>query len=239
MSRGDNARVTDPFAPPSTQHPADAPNPWAPGNDRWSPGPWQQQQGYGGWEPPRRTNRLAVAALVTGVLALVPVAVALAWAALRQIGRRDEDGRGLAMGAICASAVWTLVAALGAVALIKSFGPEGHLRDVPSQQVGACLNKHPRQVVDCAEPHDLEVFYTGLLPDEPWPGQDTVNDDADDRCYTEYEDYVGISYEDSDYDYSFYLPDEQEWAAGKRTVVCVVTPFPGEDLTGSVKGSGH
>lgn len=223
--------MTDPFAPPSS----DAPNPWAsPGE--WTPDPWQQ----GTYQPSQapRTNRLAVAALVVGVLGLVPLAVGLAWGALSQIWRRDEDGAGLALGAIAASALWTLIGALVSLAVIASLGPEGHLRDVPSRTVGACLDGHPRQVTDCSSPHDLEVFYAGRLPDEAWPGDKAVEDNADDRCYVEFLDYVGGNYDDSDYDYSFFVPDSREWAAGERTVVCVIVPFVDDELVGSAKDSG-
>lgn len=229
--------MTDPFAPPSGQQPA---NPWASPPGPWSPTPWQQQDPYGGWQPPKRTNPLAVAALVTGVLAIVPVAVGLALAALRQLRKRDEEGVGLAVGGILASGLWTLLVALIAVILIKGdfsfYGREGDLGDVASQEVGACLDEQPAEVTDCSTPHDLEVFATAQLTEQPWPGTSAVDSDADELCYDAFEGYVGVAQEDSDYDYTFFAPSKREWAEGRRTVVCVITPAD-DYLVGSVKGT--
>jgi hypothetical protein len=221
--------VTDPFVPPSESTPGP-----------WSTTPWQQEDPYGGWQPPKRTNALAIASLVTGVLAIVPVAVGLALAAVRQVRRRDEEGVGLAAGGILASGLWTLLVALVAVIVIKGdfsfYDREGDLGDVASQEVGACLDKHPSQITDCSTPHDLEVFATGLLTEQLWPGTGAVNSDADELCNDAFEDYVGVATEESDYGYSFFAPSKREWAAGKRTVVCVITPAD-EQLVGSVKGT--
>ncbi|WP_346045995.1 DUF4190 domain-containing protein [Actinomadura chokoriensis] len=64
-----------------------------------------------GAEPPaavrRPTNRFAVVALVTGLVGMVVFAVGFAVAALVQTGRRGEKGRGLAIGGIAASLVWS------------------------------------------------------------------------------------------------------------------------------------
>ena len=77
--------VTDPFAPPDGS--TAPPPPWGP-----PPPPWgQPQPWYGGWQPVRRrTNPLAIAALVTGILALVPIAVGLGIAAVVQVGGQVE-----------------------------------------------------------------------------------------------------------------------------------------------------
>ena len=230
--------MSDPFAPPSGEHP---PNPWSSPPGPWSPAPWQQTDPYGGWQPPKRTNGLAIAALVTGILAIVPVAVGLALGALRQIRRRDEEGAGLAIGGILASGLWTLFVALIAVIGIKGdfglFDREGDLADVASQEVGACVNEQPKEVTACSSPHDLEIFYAGTLPERPWPGKDSIDSDADDVCYDSFEDYVGSSPEDSDYGYTFFAPNEEEWTEGRRTVICVITPADSY-LVGTVKGSG-
>jgi hypothetical protein len=188
----------------------------------------------------RRTNPLAIAALVTGILALVPIAVGLGIAAVVQVGRRrDEEGRGLAIAGIAISGFWTFVVAVVAAAALSGvfdYSREGNLDDAASTTVGTCLHKHPSRVVDCSSSHEQEVFSVPALQDGPWPGEEEVDSEADDLCYYHFEKYVGISYDDSDFDYTFYAPSEQEWARGRHEVVCVVTPF-GNHLRGSVKGS--
>jgi hypothetical protein len=175
---------------------------------------------------------------VTGVLAIVPVSIGLAIGAVRQIRRRRESGLGLAVGGIAASGVWILLAALVAVlglnGVFDFFSRHGDLGDVASRTVGTCLDDHPSTVTDCSTPHKLEVFYVATVADPSWPGEDDVDDEADDICYQAFERYVGRAYEDSEYDYTFYAPSEQEWASGERTVVCVVQPA-GRYLVGSVQ----
>jgi hypothetical protein len=164
--------------------------------------------------------------------------VGLALAALPRIRRRDETGTGLAIGGILASGVWTLLAALVVVlALTLSYGREGDLGDVASEQVGVCLDEDPMQVTDCSTPHDLEVYYSAALPLTDWPGSGDVDDAGDDVCYQAFEDYVGISWDDSDLDYTFFAPSRTEWNAGRHEVVCVILPSE-EHLVGSVKGTG-
>jgi hypothetical protein len=250
--------VTDPFAPPDPNQPPPAPqppaqpwpqpapppwqqpSPWPTQQSPWpqQPPPWPTQPWYGA--PPARTNGLAIAALVTGIIGLVPIAIGLGIAALVQIKKRGEGGRGLAIGGIGASGAWVLLLGLlFSFSGVDGFGysRQGDLAEVASTQVGDCLTADPSGVIDCSTPHDFEIYYTGDIPRADWPGTSKVDDIAKDICFDTFDDYVGTPYYDSEYDYTFYAPSEVEWGGGLRTVVCVVTPA-GEYLTGSVKGSG-
>ena len=74
-------------------------------------------------EPGRRepVSKLAVVALVTGVLALVPISVACAIAALVGIGRTGRRGHGMAIAALFASATWVIMgSAVGTVATLSA-----------------------------------------------------------------------------------------------------------------------
>jgi hypothetical protein len=62
---------------------------------------------------------------------------------------------------------------------------------------------------------------------------------ADEACYDAFEPYVGSSWEWSDLDYGYFLPDQGEWTAGEHRVVCVVLPGTEDALHGSVQGSGR
>jgi hypothetical protein len=200
----------------------------------------QPQPWYGGWQPPRPLNGLAIAALVTGLVGLVPIAIGLGIAALVQISRRGHRGTGLAVGGMCAAGVWTVLIGLFLVAGFSGtfdYSREGDLADVASTTVGACLDEHPPVVTDCSTPHDLEVYYAPPLRASYWPGEEDVDSQADDLCYEAFDDYVGTSYDWSDYDYTFFAPSETEWLEGRHLAVCVITPLD-DHLTGSVKGSG-
>ena len=89
--------------------------------------------------------------------------------------------------------------------------------------------------VDCAEPHDAEVYYVEDLTDEEFPNDLTVR--AEDICYEQYEPFIGGPYEESNYWISSITPSWDTWEAGDRQVACLVVGDEGERLTGSLKGA--
>lgn len=98
-----------------------------------SPFPGQAPGGYqpppvpGHWSPPQapgfvpvtRTNGLAIASLVLGVLWLVwvgsLVGLILGLVALKQIKRRNEGGRGIAIAGVVLSILWLLVLVIAVI----------------------------------------------------------------------------------------------------------------------------
>ena len=112
-------------------------------------------------------------------------------------------------------------------------------------EVGMCLNDAnlPERfssipLVDCAQPHDSEVYAIVTLPDGAYPNEDELFSLADDACYDEYEPYVGTNYDVSYYYFAYYWPDKNSWASGERDIVCVVYDENGQ-IEGSVRGSGR
>lgn len=122
--------------------------------------------------------------------------------------------------------------------------PEGEVL-FSDLEVGMCLNDAnlPERFssipqVDCAEPHDSEVYAIVTLPDGAYPSDDELFRLADDACYEEYEPYVGTNYDVSYYYFAYYWPDKNGWASGDRDIVCVVYDENGQ-IEGSVRGSGR
>jgi hypothetical protein len=193
-------------------------------------------------------NPWAVVALVTGILPLFPVAVAAGITALVQNSRRQLRGTGLAIAGLVLSGCWVLgagVLALGYFLGDESDGDLGRVAYAGSTTVGTCLTAPDEEdfigtPVGCDRRHDAEVYLVRSLAheDDPWPGYSALKDEADDACYDEFDRYVGQAYEDSDYDYGFFFPDEAEWRSGERRVVCVVLPWMGDSLRGSARGKG-
>ncbi len=123
--------------------------------------------------------------------------------------------------------------------------------DVLDLAVGDCLQDplqgqsegevNTVQAVICDEPHDTEVYALFDLPGDdsaPYPGDDSVDIDAENGCVARFEEYVGSAYETSALFVSTISPREATWATGDREVVCLVYN-PEEQLTGSVQGSGQ
>lgn len=241
--------VADPFAAPAQRGSGAAGSAWdAPPQTYGTPVPgaaWTSGDGWGAPPlPAPSTNPWAVVALVTGLLALVPVAVPAGVVALVQTSRRRQAGRGLAVGGLVAAAVWTPLLVLLAVGLLAgALGtPLGRVAEAGPATVGTCLLLADgpgggASPVDCAAPHDAEIYLVEVLGGQTWPGEDEVEHRADEACYQAFGDYVGRSYELSDHDYGYFLPDRAEWAAGEHRAVCVVVPTDGV-LLGPVRGSG-
>lgn len=94
-------------------------------------------------------------------------------------------------------------------------------------------------VVDCAEPHDNEVYYTYQMNDGSYPGDDRVFDIADTECLASFEPFVGASYETSQLDFGWLVPTEQTWnEANDREIICFLYDLELAKLTGSMQGSG-
>lgn len=94
-------------------------------------------------------------------------------------------------------------------------------------------------IVDCADPHDNEVFANVDLTGSDYPGQDQVENRATQICYDHFSDYVGISYEESVYDIGWLFPTAETWDAGDREVICFGYHIDLEKITGSINGIGE
>jgi hypothetical protein len=117
--------------------------------------------------------------------------------------------------------------------------------DVYKLEVGDCLGDVPEEgefstvpTVPCSEPHSEEVYAALTLPDEDgdFPGIETTEAQADELCFAEFADFVGISYEESVLDFTYFYPTEETWRDGDRLVTCTIYD-PGKEVTGSLRGA--
>ncbi|SFN14964.1 Septum formation [Actinomadura madurae] len=187
---------------------------------------------------PRRTNTLAVVALVTALLGLVLLGIGFAVAALVQTGRRGEKGRGLAIAALAASVVW-LAAAAGTAAVLGGsvFSPGSRGSDpsrpdgyvLPSTlKVGDCFTAKTHDSADplvfpsaCDHPHNGEVIAKATLPAGPYPGASKLAEQAGAVCKEHVPDKVKDVI-DADFDPRAGVPGREDWNDGKREVTCML-----------------
>ena len=115
--------------------------------------------------------------------------------------------------------------------------------DVFSIKVGDCLNDGDASgevstvpIVQCSEPHDSEAYDAGNLDDGDFPGQDAIDQAAEVLCGPSFTTFIGLDYGASVYDYSYYFPTEQSWAAGDREVLCAAYADDLSKITGTLKG---
>jgi hypothetical protein len=249
----------NPYAAPG---PYGAPYPGTPGA--------QQQPAYGyppagaaiypgqqGWYAQERTtNGMSIAALVVGILPCIPfLGLIFGLVGLKQVKRRGERGKGMAVAGITLSSVWTL-----GLAVLFTLAALGVLDDgnteVVDLKAGQCFNtvdtklsdfgsdKKTRSttvdVVDCVDAHDAEAFAVYEIQsgsDDPYPGVDGVTRDAQTNCVKYARTYLDGKTPPASEKLYFYLPPAVNWAKHERSVICFFGSPDGQ-VTGSVKTGG-
>ena len=189
-------------------------------------------------------SKLAIVAMITGILALVPIAVLCAIGALIGISRTGRRGHGMAMAGLVASAAWVIAGvAVGTVAVLthgfkKPVTVKYRESAVFKLQEGDCVNMPNGQMVTilpCGTPHEAEVFATFTLPGTAWPGTAAVRQRASSGCQARLTGYINPQLAIS-LASSYVFPNKVAWTAGTRTVICEVRAANGQ-LTGSVRGA--
>lgn len=99
--------------------------------------------------------------------------------------------------------------------------------------------------IDCAAPHDYEIFasfdYQGdkAKPVPGFPGVPAVQDEAERRCYAQFEAFVGVRWSVSELDIRTWWPTEESWAHNDRRILCAVTSVNKRSLSGTQRGSNR
>ena len=218
----------DPFAPPS--------GPWE--QPQWGPSPYPYPSGP-------TTSPLAIVALILAFLCF-PASIVLAIVALVKIKRSGQDGREMAIAALAVDAVavvlTVVVTVLAFNGVFKGFDfseRSWRVADAGSTTVGACTVGNAaggRDLVECTNEHDEEIYWVGTLDEGDFPGESEVGSEGDALCLQHFRSYVGTGYDDSSLDYDFYAPDATEWSYGEHRVVCVILT---DGATSSARSSGR
>ncbi|WP_329136015.1 DUF4190 domain-containing protein [Streptomyces sp. NBC_01476] len=224
-------------------------------------GPYGAPAGYGyppqpqGWYAPRPTNGLAIASLVTALLCIPLVGLILGIFGLRQVNRRGDRGKGLAISGIVIGSVGTLVTALVVVLGVIGALDEGntHVADINAGQcfntVHSSLSDYGDEgtrsttvdVVPCDQKHDAEAYRVFPLDpgdDGGYPGVDAISRTASDSCARYADDYLGDATLPAGMDIYYYMPPEDGWRRGDRDVTCFFGSRSGK-VTGTVKDAAN
>lgn len=132
--------------------------------------------------------------------------------------------------------------ALAAVLLLAGCTAPSDGDDVFSIAVGDCLNDAgvPDEVttlpiVDCAEPHDSEVFARLEVTGAAFPGAAELQQELVEYCRGDvFTAFIGVAFADSRYGTRGYFPTEESWANGDRELLCTVVDESGAQLTGTL-----
>ena len=193
--------------------------------------------------PRRRTDGVAVAALVSGLVPAIPVTLVLGPLALIRVGRSGARGRALAITGLVLAGLWTVAAAVVAAAIITRPPPPRPvaLPQVFSLRAGQCLDSAANgiggvQVLSCGQAHDAEVFATFRVAGSRYPGPAALQQRAREGCVSRLAGYLNPELPASSLAQSFVYPGAGAWSAGERTVVCTVRGTSGP-LVGSVRAA--
>ncbi len=116
----------------------------------------------------------------------------------------------------------------------------------PSPEVGACLQAESVTggeveeipTVDCSEAHDAQVVASFQARDGAYPDDAEWEQIVVDGCLAGFEEFVGVSFEESALELQDLTPVEEGWEAGDREVICVAFLSDGSQTTESFEGSG-
>jgi hypothetical protein len=179
------------------------------------------------------------------------VAVALGIAALVQISRRPQAGKGMAIAGVVIGALvstgYVLVIGL-LIAFASSSTDDSGAPDpgttsayIDELGIGDCFDDTSAddQVArrNCPEAHDGELVAIVSLPDGTYPGDQAIEKAADRACTPPFGTYVGKSRDQSELYLAWWTPDQYTWDSGDRRVFCVAYGPGDQKLTGSVKNS--
>lgn len=91
-------------------------------------------------------------------------------------------------------------------------------------------------IVPCSEVHEAEAYASHLMGDGDFPGDEAVFAAADEACLAEFDDFIGLPYEESLIELTYYHPTAASWADGDREILCLATD-PAGPTTGSLVGA--
>lgn len=117
--------------------------------------------------------------------------------------------------------------------------------DVFTLRVGDCMNQVSEElvsevpVVPCDQPHDEEVYFDFTLTGDEFPGDDTIQTQADDTCLVEFDRFVGLAYDSSTLDFYAYRPSEESWTQLSDRIVSCVIFDPAGQVTGTLAGAAY
>jgi Septum formation len=123
---------------------------------------------------------------------------------------------------------------------------EGGQSDVFTVSVGDCLSEAASDgevsdvpIVPCSEPHDAEIYHDFELDGTEFPGDEEVTRLADEGCLGAFEDFVGVPFDSSTLEITYYTPTEGSWnEVDDRLVSCMIMD-PAGPTTDSLEGAGR
>jgi hypothetical protein len=123
------------------------------------------------------------------------------------------------------------VPAVVTAALLVTLAACSRPPEVIRLEVGDCLDQSELEgtevtsveTKECTEPHDAEVFASVEHADGEYPGREGIEEFAEKECTARFEEFVGMTYAESELYFSTLSPTEEGWdEADDRTSLCIL-----------------
>ncbi|WP_168221237.1 DUF4190 domain-containing protein [Actinomadura sp. WMMA1423] len=197
---------------------------------------------------PEKTNGLAIAALVTGLIPCVSlVGLVLGIISLGQISKKGGKGRGLAIAGIALFCLWIVLSIAGYAlrgggssddgAAPKPTATKPKEVDAQKMKLGNCINDNSGatssaptnapvevesvKIVPCTGPHDGEVTAVFKLKGFVMPPEARLQQLASTGCKLRTQARINRDPAARGIASSYYYPTADSWKSGDRTVTCV------------------
>ncbi|MFJ4027180.1 septum formation family protein [Paenarthrobacter sp. NPDC089989] len=120
---------------------------------------------------------------------------------------------------------------------------ETSVADAFKVKVGDCMAQPSSDefqdvsIIPCEQSHDLEAFAAKNIVADSYPGQSEVQAQSEEYCGAEFATFVGIPYDESTLDMTYFYPSSQTWKQKDREIVCLIGGASGAAVTGTLKGA--
>ena len=91
----------------------------------------------------------------------------------------------------------------------------------------------------CTEPHEFELMHTGTVTSDSYPSDQAFGAWLEANCLPAFADYVGLSYQQSVLDVTWFQPTEEGWDDGDHTVQCAVYDPSSPELSETVRNAAR
>ncbi|MEI2276990.1 septum formation family protein [Paenarthrobacter ilicis] len=92
-------------------------------------------------------------------------------------------------------------------------------------------------VIPCEQNHDLEAYAAKNIVADDYPGQEEVAKQSEDFCGTEFATFVGVPFDQSTLELTYFYPTSETWKAKDREIVCLIGGASGTSTAGTLKGA--
>ncbi|WP_167510499.1 septum formation family protein [Paenarthrobacter nitroguajacolicus] len=120
---------------------------------------------------------------------------------------------------------------------------ESSVADAFKVKVGDCIAEPSGtevkdvSIIPCEQSHDLEAYAAKNIVADAYPGETEVATQSEEFCGTEFATFVGVPFDESTLELTYFYPTTETWKASDREIVCLIGGASGTPTTGTLKGA--